>query len=95
MRIFSFVILDLHGSDSKALIPDGIKKSNTKKPCPFFLRHLKESGDTRVQGQKENTCATVRKTTRKKISKPAGGLIWGAEIFTGRILRIEPVSHPR
>ena len=61
MRIFSFVVLDLHGSDSKALIPDGIKKSNTKKTCPPFFRHLLESADNHVHGGEPNPYASLRK----------------------------------
>ena len=65
MGISSFVVLDLHGSDSKALIPDGIKKSNTKKTCTFFFSLLMESADNRVQGQKANACVMGRKTIKK------------------------------
>jgi hypothetical protein len=51
----------LHGSDSKALIPDGIKKSNTKKTCPPF-RHLLERVDNCMYGAKPNPYASPRKT---------------------------------
>jgi hypothetical protein len=64
--ISSFVVLDLHGSDSKALIPDGIKKSNTKKTCSPFFRHLMESADTRVQGSRMGTCVMGRKIIKKR-----------------------------
>ena len=70
MRAFSFVVLDLHDSDSKALIADGIKKSNTKKTRPFFFHHLTESMDTHVHGGRPNSYVRLgRGNDNRQIAK--------------------------
>jgi hypothetical protein len=64
--------LDLHGSDSKALIPDGIKKSNTKKTRRVFFHHIMNSVDTRVHGAKPNAYASFRKPGGNGILQESG-----------------------
>jgi len=66
----------LHDSDSKALIADGIKKSNTKKRCPFFFHHLTESMDTHVHGGRPNSYV--------RLGNQIAMLGWEGEMTTGK-----------